>query len=119
MTKIDKMGFGWIIVDGKKHRYDIVIFPNGEVKRRRGGILVFGSHLFKRKEFEELCRYEIDALVIGTGTDDVAKISEDARKFIERRKITLIELPSERAIQEFNQLLRNGEKVGAVIHVTC
>jgi len=119
MTKIDKMGFGWIMVDGRKHRHDIVIFPNGEVKRRRGGILMFGSHLFKLKEFKELCKHEIDALVIGTGTDDIAKISEDAEKFMESRKITLIELPSEKAIQKFNQLIRNGKKVAAIIHVTC
>lgn len=119
MTKIDEMGFGWITVDGKKHRHDIVIFPNGEVKRRRGGILMFGSHLFKQKELEELCQHEVDVLIIGTGTDGVAKVSEDAKKFMENKKITLIELPSEKATQEFNRQTIEGKKVGAIIHVTC
>jgi hypothetical protein len=32
MTKIDKMHLGWITTDGRKHRHDIFIFPNDEVK---------------------------------------------------------------------------------------
>ncbi|MGQ9624897.1 MAG: Mth938-like domain-containing protein [Candidatus Bathycorpusculaceae bacterium] len=119
LTRINEMGFSWIIVDGKKHRHDVVIFPNGEVKRRKGGFLMFGSHTFKRKEFEGLCRDKVDVLVVGTGTDGVATICEEARKFLENLKITLIELPSEEAIKKFNELAENKKKVGAIIHVTC
>jgi hypothetical protein len=119
MAKIDAMGFGWIIVDGKRHRHDVVIFPDGEVKRRKGGFLMFGSHTFKRKEFEELCMGKLDVLVVGTGTEGVAKISEEARKFLENLRITLIELPSEDAIKKFNELVDKNGKVGAIIHVTC
>jgi len=32
VTKIDKLNFGWITLDGRKHRHDIVIFPDDEVK---------------------------------------------------------------------------------------
>ncbi len=63
---------------------------------------MFGSHLFKLKEFEELCRHEMDALVVGKG-----------------KRITLIECPSEEAIQKFNELIKDGKTVGAIIHVTC
>lgn len=120
MVEIQDMGFGWIIVDGKKHRHDITIFPDGKVKRRKGGILMFGSHIFKQKEFEELCaKAEIEAIVVGTGTDGVAKISDDARKFLESKGIKLIELLSQEAIKEFNKLAKSGKKVGAIIHVTC
>jgi hypothetical protein len=119
MVRIDGMGFGWIIVDGKKHRHDVVIFPDGRVKRRKGGFLMFGSHSFKRKEFEELCEGKIDVLVVGTGTDGVATISDEARKFLENSKITVIELPSEEAIKKFNELADGNKKVGAIIHVTC
>ncbi len=119
MTRIDGMSFGWIIVDGKRHRHDVVIFPDGRVKRRKGGFLMFGSHSFKRKEFEELCKGKIDVLVVGTGTDGVAKISEEARKFLENSKITVVELLSEDAIKKFNELVDGNKKVGAIIHVTC
>jgi hypothetical protein len=52
VVRIDGMGFGWIIIDGRKHRHDVVIFPNGDVKRRRGGFLMFGSHSFKKKSLK-------------------------------------------------------------------
>jgi len=119
MVKIDGMGFGWIMVDGKKYRHDVVIFPSGKVKRRKGGFLMFGSHSFKRREFEELCIEKADVLVVGTGTDGVAKISEEAKDFLEKAETELIVLPSSEAIKKFNELVECGKKVGAIIHVTC
>lgn len=35
--------------------------------------------MFKQKEFEQSRKHGMDALVIGKGTDSVAKISPDAR----------------------------------------
>jgi hypothetical protein len=34
MTKIDKIHFRWIAIDGRKHRHDIVIFPDDIVKNK-------------------------------------------------------------------------------------
>ncbi len=119
MAKIDRMGFGWIIVNGKKHRHDVVIFPSGAVKKRKGGFLMFGSHTFKREEFEELFKEKMDVLIVGTGTNGVAKISEDAKSVIDKAKVELMVLPSQEAVEKFNELIQCGKKVGAIIHVTC
>jgi len=118
-VKINSISFGSIIVDGKKHRHDVTIFPDGQLKRRKGGILMFGSHVFKRKEFEEMHERGAEVLVIGTGTSGVAKVAEEARKFAEESKIEPIELLSVEAIKKFNELVAEGKKVGAIIHVTC
>lgn len=119
MVKIDGMGFGWIMVDGKKYRHDVVIFPSGRVKRRKGGFLMFGSHSFKQKEFEELCVEKADIIVVGTGTNGVAKISEEAEEYLKKSKVKLIVLPSLEATKKFNELIEDKKKVGAIIHVTC
>lgn len=119
LVKIDSISFGSIIVDGKKHRHDVTIFPDSQLKRRRGGILMFGSHVFKRGEFEELHERGAEVLVIGTGTSGVAEVAEEARDFAERKKIEVIELPSVEAIKKFNELMAEGRMVGAIIHVTC
>jgi len=119
MATVEKMGFGWIVINGRKHRHDVVIFPDGTVKRRGGGILMFGNHLFTLREFEELCGHELDALVVGTGTDGVAEVSEDARNLIESRRVTLFECPSEEAIRKLDELVKDGKTVGAIVHVTC
>ncbi|MBS7620829.1 hypothetical protein KEJ32_01705 [Candidatus Bathyarchaeota archaeon] len=119
MVKVDGMGFGWIIVDGKKHRHDVVIFPSGEVKRRKGGFLMFGSHSFKREEFEELCKDKMDFLIVGTGTNGVATISGEAQRLLDELKVETIVLPSLEAVKKFNEFASHGKKVGAIIHVTC
>ncbi|MEM0357061.1 MAG: MTH938/NDUFAF3 family protein [Candidatus Bathyarchaeia archaeon] len=119
MVKIDGIGFGWIKVDGKKHRHDVVILPNGVVKRRKGGFLLFGSHSFKLKEFEELLMEKPDIIILGTGTNEVATLSEDAKNFLEKARVEWIALQSQKAVEKFNELMQCGRKVAAIIHVTC
>ena len=119
MVTIDRMGFGWIVIDGKKHWHDVIIYPDGKVKRRKGGFLMFGSHKIKREEIEELYNSGTKVLVIGTGTNGVAELTDDARNFIKKMKINLVELYSQEAIREFNKLVKDNNKVGAIIHVTC
>lgn len=80
---------------------------------------MFGSHTFKRNEFEELYERGAEVLIIGTGTSGVAEVAEEAREFAEERKIELIELLSVEAIKKFNEFVAEGRKVGAIIHVTC
>ncbi|MEA2053651.1 MAG: MTH938/NDUFAF3 family protein [Candidatus Thermoplasmatota archaeon] len=116
MAKFGSLKFGCVTIDGKKYRHDVVVFPNGEVKKRKGGLGIFGSHLFRKEEIEELSNAE--TIVIGDGTISKAKIAEDAEKFAEENGMKIIQLPSKEAIKKFNELADKG-KVGAIIHVTC
>lgn len=79
---------------------------------------MFGGHVFKSKEFEELHERGAEVLVIGTSTSGVAEVSKEAREFAEGKKIEVIELPSVEAIKKFNELVAEGTKVGAIVHVT-
>ena len=56
MARIDEFSFGSIVIDGKKHRKDVLIFTDGTVKKRKGGFLMFGSHNIKKEEIEELAQ---------------------------------------------------------------
>lgn len=38
MAKIDELTFGSIVVEGKKYRRDVLIFADGTVKKRKGGL---------------------------------------------------------------------------------
>ena len=37
MTKIDELTFGSIVVEGKKHRRDVLIFADVTVKKQKAG----------------------------------------------------------------------------------
>lgn len=69
--------------------------------------MIFGIHLFKQKEFEQSRKHGMDALVIGKGTDSVAKISARCKEFMETNGVALIELLSESAIQKLSQHMSN------------
>ena len=38
MVKVDKLNFGSIIIDSKKFSRDVLIFSDGTVKKRKGGM---------------------------------------------------------------------------------
>jgi len=37
VAKIDELTFGSIVVEGKKHRRNVLIFADGTVKKRKAG----------------------------------------------------------------------------------
>jgi hypothetical protein len=119
LAKVDSISFGSIVIDGKKYRRDVFLFPDGSVKQRKGGFWIFGSHNIKREEVEELSRAGAEACVIGIGTNSQAKLSKEANSFAEQAKLELHILPSRQATVKFNQLLETGKKAAALIHITC
>jgi hypothetical protein len=119
VTKVDSFSFGSIVVGGRKYRRDLFLLPDGTVKRRKGGIWVFGGHSVKKEEIEELSRTGAEVMVIGIGTDSQAKLSSEAKSFAEQAKLELHILPSDQAVTKFNGFLEQGKKVAALIHITC
>lgn len=119
MVKIDNLSFGSIIIDGKKYRHDVIIYPNGEVKRRKGGFFMFGGHTIKREEVEELCNSNPEVVIIGTGTSGKAKLSEEGKSLLKSRGLEVFEASSYEASKKFNELVGLGKKVGAIFHITC
>ena len=119
MAKVDSFSFGSITVDGKKYRRDIFLLPDGAVKQRKSGIWMFGGHTFRKEEIEELSRTGAEVMVVGIGTDSQAKLSSEAKSFAEQIKLELHILPSDQAVTKCNELLEQGKKVAALIHITC
>lgn len=119
MAKIDSFSFGSIVVDGKKYRKDLIFLPDGIVKQRKGGFWMFGDHNIKREEIEELFRAGAQVAIVGIGTSSRASVSDEARKYVEETNLELSVFPSRDAVEKINQLVDQGHKVAALIHITC
>jgi len=119
MAKIDSFSFGSIVVDGKKYRKDLIFLPDGTVKQRKGGHWMFGDHNIKREEIEELFRAGAEVAIVGVGTSSKASVSDEAKKYTQEANLDLSVLPSRDAVEKWNQLLDQGKKVAALIHITC
>ena len=119
LIKVEGLSFGSITVGGKKYRRDVILLPDGTVKQRKGGFWMFGSHSFKKSELEELSKAGAEEIVIGTGTNSKARLSNEAISYAGQSRLQLHTLPSYKAVPEFNNLVEVGKKVAAIIHITC
>ena len=119
MAKINSFSFGSIIIEGKKYGRDILLFPDGVVRERKGGFWKFGSHSIKKSEIEELVKANPEVVIVGTGTSARAKIAPDAESLVKEANLELVQLPSHQAIERLNQLAEEGKRIAALIHITC
>ncbi|MDY6917422.1 MAG: MTH938/NDUFAF3 family protein [Chloroflexota bacterium] len=119
MTRVDSFQFGSIVINGRKYGRDALLFPDGTVRERKGGFWKFGSHAIKEADIEELVRAKPEVLVVGTGTNGKAKVTSEAEACAKEANIGLLSAPSAEAIKQLNQLIDEGKRVSALIHITC
>lgn len=119
MAKIDSFNFGFIVVDGKQYVCDVLILPDGTVTKREASGRRLGSHTISRSEIESLYRAQPDVILVGCGTSWLARLSEDAEAYLQEANLNPVILPSSLAVKTFNQLVGEGKRVAALIHITC
>jgi hypothetical protein len=119
MAKITSFNFGFIIVDDKQYSHDVIILPDGTVKEREIHKGRLGSHSIARSEIEYLSKEQPDVILIGTGMQGMAKLAHDAEFYLVQPNLNVMMLPSGQAVRKFNQYMDEGERVAALIHVTC
>ncbi len=124
---IEKYEFGHIVINGVSYRNDIVLLPNGNVVSRKkhrvkGRIWhrpLTGSEL---KEYLEMCRFNADVVVIGTGFLGLMPLDEDAEALLNELRskgIEIIVINTRKAVSLLRNLVAQGRKVLAILHLTC
>jgi glucokinase len=111
--------FGRVTVAGQVYEHDILIRADGKVKKRdkRPVKKLYGtSHMIGPDELARACKGEPQVLIIGTGQDGTAELTEDGTAFLKERGIRVKALPTPRAIEVYN---RTKGRKAALIHVTC
>ena len=109
--------FGRIEIDGGTYERDVVI-DRGRIRKRRKK----ASKRF-REEFghtpvsvEEEIPWKCQRLVVGTGRYGSLPVMNEVKLEARRRKIDLLILPTEEAIQT---LANQPKRTNAILHVTC
>ena len=119
MAKINSFNFGFIVVVGKQYICDVVILPDGTVKERGASKARLGSHTITWSDVAGIADEQPEVVVIGTGTSALAKLSENVGINLRQANLNLVVLPSFQAVEKFNQLVDEGKRVAALIHITC
>jgi len=114
---IDSYEFGMIVIDGRRHTSDVIVFPDRVLEgwwRREGHHL---NIVDLEKVFETETKPEV--LVVGTGYSGIMAVSSEVREALRSRGIKLVAQPTRQACATFNELLKANRKVVAAFHLTC
>ena len=112
--KIDSYRFGRIVIDGKVHTSDVIIYPenvNSSWWRREG-------HRLYIDDIKEILDGDFDVLVVGTGDPGLLTVSDEAKQEIKNKNMELIIEPTEKACRIYNELSEQ-KKVVAALLLTC
>jgi len=119
--RIDKTKFGSITVDGTVFEQDVIIRPDGQVKKRKKKLskAVYGtSHMISLQEAEYVWEQGAgpDCLIVGSGQYGNVELSPKAAAYLKRKRCRVVLLPTPRVIDVWNKA--KGSSMG-LFHVTC
>jgi hypothetical protein len=116
---IDSTEFGSITVEGKTFEKDIIIRLDGEVRKRKKKLSkeVYGtSHKISVEEARDVYEKGAEKLIIGTGQEDMVKLSDKAEAYFKKKGCETKLMPTPEAIKEWNET--EGKVIG-LFHITC
>ncbi len=113
--QIDSTEFGSIVVNKKMYNSDVILSYKGKVEEAS----MYERHLISEKEINILLEEHPEIIVIGTGQYGACEISPSAIKAAKEKNVEIICLPTPKAINKFNELIRKNKKVVGYMHVTC
>ena len=119
---IEEYHFGSITIDGKTYTEDIEVRWTGEVLKWWRS----ESHIIDVEDIKRVVKENPDTIIIGTGEAGIAKVTEEAQNFIQKKGIKLIIDKTEEAIRTFNVIIEKSQeeegkprKVIGLFHLTC
>lgn len=110
---INHYSFGKIIVNGKTHENDIVIFADSTVQDWRAQV----NHSIQLIDVMELMTGPVKKLIIGIGSNKGCSVTDDIVKYTASKNIELHILDTYEAVKLFNASSKDG--LAACFHVNC
>lgn len=119
---IQEYKFGSITIDRKTYNHDVEVRWTDEILdwwRKE-------SHVIDVEDVKRAVEQNPETIIIGTGESGIARVTEEAQKFIKDRGIKLIIDLTEQATRTFNIRKEESEeeegkqeKVIGLFHLTC
>jgi hypothetical protein len=114
--KFQQFSFGQIRIDGIEYGYDVVIDRGKVGKRKKKASKKFREAFGHTPlSLEETIPWKCHRLVVGTG-EGALPVLDEVKSEAKRRKIELLILPTEEAMELLN---RHAKSTNAILHVTC
>ena len=119
--RIDKTKFGSITVGGAVFAHNVIIRPDGRVKRRKKKLskAIYGtSHTISRREAKYVRKLGAGAqrLIVGSGQYGNVQLSPEAAAYLQRKNCRVVLAPTPEVVGIWNR--RKSRAIG-LFHVTC
>jgi hypothetical protein len=120
MPIIDKVFWGKVKVDGKEY-HQVLIVGNEVIERDEPKLEnLFGTtHKIGEWEQEKLLSNKPEMILVASGWSGVLKIEAEFKKRVENAGIELRVALTPRVAKVYNQLVKEGRRVNALVHTTC
>jgi hypothetical protein len=113
--RIEATTFGSITIDGREIENDVLLRLDGSVKKRKKKLSkkVYGtSHTEAKYVYEK----GAELLIVGSGQNDLVRLSDEAQKYLRKRRCRVKRMATPEAIGAWNKT--EGKVIG-LFHVTC
>ena len=114
--KINDYEFGRIVIDGKTHTSDVIIYPDhidSKWWRKEG-------HRLQLEDLNAALEWGPDVLIVGTGADGMMKITKEVQTYLKSKGIKLISAVTADACRKHNETIDDSsKKVVTALHLTC
>lgn len=120
MPQIDSVAWAKVVIDGQEHWQALIIgdkvIPRDvkQVKKEHGT-----DHLITDEEQKQLLSGSPEVILIAHGWQGVLKVSEKFKEQVDKAGVELKVVLTPKIVKEYNQLVKAGKQVNALIHTTC
>lgn len=112
--RIESYKFGEIIIEGRKYKSDLIVFPDRIFDSwwRKTG------HSLSKEDIEEVLSLKPEVFIVGTGYYGLMKVPEELKRIIRDCGIELIIEKTKKAVEFYNKISPIKNTVAA-FHLTC
>jgi hypothetical protein len=113
--QIEKYEFGRVVINGKEYKNDVIVYP---AKVETGWWRAEG-HRLHIDDLREVLEYNPEVFIVGTGAYGEMKVPKELVEQLRERGMTVYIHKTEEACKQFNELINEGKRVVAALHLTC
>lgn len=114
MKKLDNYRFGHVDVEGEHYDTDVIVLGDWVHDWWRES-----GHRVVPEDLRDLMPKNPGRIVFGSGASSRMKLTPEVRSFLEERDVDYEALPTDEAIDRYNELVDEGETVAGAFHLTC
>ena len=106
----------------KEERADVIMWYDGLVKwdwRNKATFSNGHNPGVSKKAVQFLEKKGCEIIIISKGYENVLQTHQDVISYLEKNKITVYHLNSEKAAKKWNNFIKKEKKVGMLFHSTC